>query len=158
MAVALTLKALGVKRRLYLFDTFNGMTASDDKIDVDRFGAPVSAEILQYNISPIEEVCSNMNSTGYTGPIIYVAGDVLTTIPEKAPESIALLRLDTDWHDSTEHELQYLFPKLSPGGILIVDDYGHWAGSKLATDEYFQSNRIPFERTMVGYSVLVHTR
>jgi hypothetical protein len=59
------------------------------------------------------------------------------TIPSHAPEQIAVLRLDTDWYESTKHELFHLFPRLSKNGILIVDDYGCWAGSRKAVDEYF---------------------
>ena len=44
--------------------------------------------------------------------------------------------LDTDWYESTRHELQHLYPRLSQGGVLIIDDYGHWKGSRKATDEF----------------------
>ncbi len=64
------------------------------------------------------------------------------TIPEILPEKVALLRLDTDWYESTLHELKHLYPRLSLNGVLIIDDYGHWAGSKKATDEYFQDTPI----------------
>ena len=57
------------------------------------------------------------------------------------PSKIALLRLDTDWHGSTIHELIYLFPLLVQNGVLIVDDYGWWAGAKKAIDEYFSSSK-----------------
>ena len=66
----------------------------------------------------------------------FVQGKVEDTIPEQAPQSIALLRLDTDWYESTRHELEHLFPRLSPGGILIIDDYGDWQGARKATDEF----------------------
>jgi hypothetical protein len=65
-----------------------------------------------------------------------VEGPVEETIPEAAPETIALLRLDTDWYESTRHELIHLYPRLQPGGVLIIDDYGTWQGSKEATDEW----------------------
>ncbi|HEY2771698.1 MAG TPA: TylF/MycF/NovP-related O-methyltransferase [Solirubrobacteraceae bacterium] len=69
----------------------------------------------------------------------YVPGKVEATIPDKAPERIALLRLDTDWYESTRHELTHLWPRLSVGGVLILDDYGHWQGARRATDEFFDS-------------------
>ena len=59
-------------------------------------------------------------------------------IPERAPDQIALLRLDTDWYESTKHELVHLFPRLQPGGVLIVDDYHYWRGSRKAVDDYFR--------------------
>jgi hypothetical protein len=69
-----------------------------------------------------------------------VEGDVLTTIPTEMPEQIALLRLDTDWYQSTRHELRHLYPNLVKGGVLILDDYGHWEGAKRAVDEYFEKD------------------
>ena len=51
-----------------------------------------------------------------------------------------MLRLDTDWYESTKHELEHLFPLLSPGGALIIDDYGHWDGARRAVDEYFSAS------------------
>jgi hypothetical protein len=53
------------------------------------------------------------------------------------------LRLDTDWYESTKIELEILYPLLEPGGILIIDDYGHFSGARKAVDEYFK-NKIPF--------------
>lgn len=47
------------------------------------------------------------------------------------------MRLDTDFYSSTKIELEILVPRMVAGGILIVDDYGAWAGSKQAVDEYF---------------------
>jgi len=66
-----------------------------------------------------------------------VQGRIEETIPDFAPEQIALLRLDTDWYESTRHELIHLFPRLTTGGVLIIDDYGHWKGARRAVDEYF---------------------
>jgi len=64
------------------------------------------------------------------------------TIPGTLPDKISLLRLDTDWYESTKHEMTYLFPKLVKGGVLIIDDYGEWEGARQAVDEYVNENRI----------------
>ena len=64
-------------------------------------------------------------------------GDVAQTLKTYRPEKIALLRLDTDWYESTKIELEVLYPLLVPGGILIIDDYGHFTGARKAVDEYF---------------------
>ena len=48
------------------------------------------------------------------------AGPVEETVPSQAPDSLALLRLDTDWYESTRHELEHLYPRLVDGGVLIV--------------------------------------
>jgi hypothetical protein len=91
----------------------------------------------------IEDVRQNILSTGYPEEKIYlVKGKVEHTIPKILPEKLSLLRLDTDWYESTKHELIHLCPQLSPEGILIIDDYGHWQGARKAVDEYFaEQNR-----------------
>jgi len=71
-----------------------------------------------------------------------VKGKVEETLPHAAPSRISILRLDTDWYESTLHELVTLYPRLSPGGVLIVDDYGFWAGARKAVDEFFAANNI----------------
>ena len=72
------------------------------------------------------------------------------TLPTHAPDAICLLRLDTDYYDSTLHELVHLYPKLSHGGVLILDDYGHYQGSRKAVDEYFKGQPIYLSR--IDYS------
>jgi hypothetical protein len=85
----------------------------------------------------LDDVRANMTSTEYPSDSIeYMKGKVQDTIPGVLPSPIALLRLDTDWYESTRHELEHLYPQLVPGGVLIIDDYGHWEGCREATDEY----------------------
>ena len=87
---------------------------------------------------------ANLNSTGYPDDkFVFVEGRVEDTIPGTVPDSIAILRLDTDWYDSTYHELLHLFPLLSSGGVLIIDDYGFWKGCREATDRYFEETNTP---------------
>jgi O-methyltransferase len=142
MAAALSFKT---PRPLFLFDTFEGMSAPtehDRRAATGKSAAQMlhglhrSASIWCY--SPLEEVKRNISSTGYPASrVTYVKGKVEDTIPRFAPEQIAVLRLDTDWYESTRHELEHLYPRLSPGGVLIIDDYGYWAGARKAVDEYF---------------------
>jgi O-methyltransferase len=145
MAAARTLERVGdLQRDIVLFDTFRGMTAPAD-VDRDLAGRSASALLERedpasshvWAAASLDEVQQNLSSTGYER-LDYVEGDVLETIPSRAPQEIALLRLDTDWYESTRHELHWLFPRISPGGILIVDDYGHWSGARRAVDEYFR--------------------
>ncbi|HSR89761.1 MAG TPA: TylF/MycF/NovP-related O-methyltransferase, partial [Gemmatimonadales bacterium] len=72
--------------------------------------------------------------------------------PDAAPSTISLLRLDTDWYESTRHELTHLFPRLSPGGVLIIDDYGHWQGARKATDEYFARHSVRMLLNRIDYT------
>lgn len=150
MSVALTLLELGVTDRdLYLFDTYEGMTepTEEDRAEDGRHaneiweqrsgGAPMSA----WCRAGLKEVQKNMRTTGYPEERMhFVPGDVANTIPEEAPEQIALLRLDIDWYESTRHTMEHLYPCVPTRGILLLDDYGHWVGAKKAVDEYFEAN------------------
>jgi hypothetical protein len=91
----------------------------------------------------LKEVRTNIASTGYpTDRVHYIVGKVEETVPSSAPDSIAILRLDTDWYESTKHELEHLFPRLSKGGVLIIDDYGTYPGARKAVDEYISDRRL----------------
>lgn len=148
MAIAAKLLQLGrTDVDLYLFDTFEGMPAPEDvDRDCDGRGAQEIMEKQEratskvWAISPEDEVRRNVSSVGYPlERIHFVRGKVEDTLPGNAPDAIALLRLDTDWYASTRHEMEHLYPRLSQGGVLIVDDYGHWNGARKAIDEYFQA-------------------
>jgi predicted O-methyltransferase YrrM len=159
MLIALTLMQRGVKNRpIYLFDTFCGMTQpgprdrTRDGKHASYFlqGASGSAEAQQFKASAAKaEVLENMTSTGYDMRLVrFVAGDVCDTLPKTQTLQIALLRLDTDFYDSTYHELTQLYPRLRTGGMLIIDDYGHWLGAQEAVDAYFDSNEAGYQRPM----------
>lgn len=144
MAMALTLLRLQDNtRNLYLYDTFAGMTAPEDRdVDYEGMSAERLGEAGRY-VAVQEQVEAVVLSTGYDrSRIHFVPGRVEDTIPAQAPGVISLLRLDTDWYASTRHELAYLFPRLAPGGVLIVDDYGHWQGARQALDEYVAQKRL----------------
>jgi hypothetical protein len=130
MAMARTLLHLNDRdRTLYLFDTFEGMAPPGAR-DVNYRGEPAARIFDQIRCYALmEEVATAVYSVGYDpARTNFVRGRVEQTLPEHAHENIALLRLDTDWYESTRHELIHLFPRLSRGGVLIVDDYGHWRG------------------------------
>jgi hypothetical protein len=102
----------------------------------------------------LEDVTANMHSTGYRKDLLhFIVGPVENTITAtSAPPEIALLRLDTDWYESTNHELIHLFPRLAAGGILIIDDYGHWQGAKQAVDDYFASHHLNYLLHRIDYT------
>ena len=101
----------------------------------------------------IVQVQRNLVSTGYnTDRLKFIKGKVEDTIPRSAPNQISLLRLDTDWYESTRHELIHLFPRLSVGGVLLIDDYGHWQGCRKATDEYLAQNNVFILLNRVDYT------
>jgi len=151
MLSALTLvKLKDIRKNIYLYDTFEGMTepTHHDVRAYDNFKAKIKYDKLKHigirwDYAPLNEVKKNLYSTGYPKKkIVFIKGKVEETIPQIIPEKISILRLDTDWYESTYHELEYLFPKLSKNGILILDDYGHWKGAKEATDKYLKENNI----------------
>jgi O-methyltransferase len=144
-AAALTLLGCGdTERELHLFDTFEGMPPPSDS-DVRLKDGRTATELMDgsdrdkriWAIASLDDVKQGMAETGYPSEkIFYHQGRVEETIPGEAPEQIALLRLDTDWYESTRHELNHLYDRLSPGGVLIIDDYLYWEGSRRATDEW----------------------
>ena len=149
LLAASVFRTAGQRRALHLFDTYEGMTApTDDDRRVDdgtaadgEFRANDRGSHNAWCYASLDDVRANFEQAGLlTGDVRFVVGDVLKTleIHENLPDRIAVLRLDTDWYESTKRELEVLYPRLAPGGVLIVDDYGHWAGSKKATDEYFE--------------------
>ncbi len=158
MMMALAMKSLGVTdRTIHLFDTFAGMTPPA-ALDVD-LGGHTWAEYIatpnraEFFVSPLNEVRENLARTGYPmDRFVFVEGDVAATIPARAPEQISLLRLDTDWYESSRHELVHLFPRVAERGVLIIDDYGHWAGSRKAVDEYFAAYERRFLMHRIDYS------
>jgi hypothetical protein len=162
MAVARTLIECGERTRpLHLFDTFEGMSSPGER-DFDMDGKQAN-DLLRtqskddpesvWCYAPLDEVRAGLARTGYDLSLVhFVKGKVEDTIPEHAPARIAILRLDTDWYESTRHELEHLYPRLSAGGVLIIDDYGHWAGCRQAVDEYFASRNFRVLLNRIDYS------
>jgi len=151
MVVAKVLLAAGASDRdLFLFDTFEGMPAPTSR-DVAYDGRS-AAKLLSkrprhvgdrvWCIADERDVRANLAGTGYPAERIHlIPGRVEETLPGAGPGSIALLRLDTDWYESTLHELRHLEPAVVHGGVVMIDDYGHWSGARMAVDEYLESLR-----------------
>lgn len=152
MAMLEILIMLGVNdRHFFLYDTFEGMSQST-QFDQDRSGR--LAEVLLskapqtsvlWAIASIEEVRENLAKTGYPTQLLhFIEGDMTATLEVQAnlPNEIAVLRLDTDWYESTKKELDVLFPRIVSGGVCIIDDYGHWSGAKKAVDEYLSHQKL----------------
>lgn len=147
LAMVHTLLSLGVEDRdIYLYDTYDrmpepgpedvdyrGVTAADNDAAAVR-GEPYPAF---FDYLPYAEVQATFAETGYPeARLHFVKGLVEDTVPAQAPDTIALLRLDTDYYQSTKHELTHLAPRIPAGGILLIDDYGHFRGCQKAVDEF----------------------
>lgn len=152
LAIAETLVSMNTTdRKLLLYDTFEGMSdPSEEDINHDNQNAKALLSKSKsrekdaiWAYSTLDTVKTTMSISHYPeSNIIYLKGRVEDTIPNQVPEKIALLRLDTDWYESTKHELIHLFPLLSVGGVLIIDDYGFWKGARKAVDEYISENKL----------------
>jgi hypothetical protein len=163
MLIAATLKQLNhFDRKIYLYDTFEGMSKPTEQ-DVCYTNESAMSDFSKLTNSetqtcawancPLDEVRNNLATIEYPQEqFFFVKGKVEDTIPQTMPGAICLLRLDTDWYESTYHELLHLYPLLIPKGVLIIDDYGHWLGSKQATDEYFTQHQISLLLNRVDYS------
>jgi hypothetical protein len=136
------------QKRVFLFDTFKGMTEPtqhDRSVENDQ---PALKEYIRlqgetHNLwcfAPLDEVRGNFRRRNLLDQnVVFVEGPVEKTLLQSdlVPPRISFLRLDTDWYESTKVELEVLYPSLTKGGVLVIDDYGYWSGSKKATDEYF---------------------
>lgn len=157
MLMALTLIELGItNKKIYLYDTYEGMPqptefdgkATDNNSNViDKWTKKQNVNYNEWCYASLREVKENMALTKYPAHnLVYVKGKVEKTIPKTKPSKIALLRLDTDWYESTKHELIHLYPGVVKRGVLIIDDYGYWTGAKKAVDEYFSRKPILLTR------------
>lgn len=135
-------RTLSPRRICWLYDTFMGMppqaTVYDRTFSGRRMDKPGKDAV------PIAEIIVYMVEAGVYDEryLRFIEGPVEVTLHDEKnlSDKLALLRLDTDWYESTKIELEVLWPRLVPGGIMIIDDYGHWMGCKKAVDEYFEGH------------------
>ncbi|MGC4072511.1 MAG: TylF/MycF/NovP-related O-methyltransferase [Nibricoccus sp.] len=148
MAMMHQLKKLGARREFFMYDTYDGMSEPTAE-DLSPQGESATKLLATHRkdeanhywaFAPIDRVRRNIESVGYPMELVrMVQGKVEDTIPGVIPDRIAVLRLDTDWYESTKHELDHLYSRLIPGGIMILDDYGFWQGARKAVDEFFET-------------------
>ena len=150
-------------RDIYMYDTFTGLTEPGEydyttdhgvyRMNKDEVLNAWKSHKIDDNINgwcytPLEKVQNRLNSTGYPqDKLHYIVGDVMETLqnPENIPDKIAILRLDTDWYESSKIELEKMYDNVVDGGLVIFDDYYHWDGQRRATDEFFASRGIVCE-------------
>jgi len=145
-------------RTCWGYDTFDGMTEPDPLLDhkrdgeraIDRYHLKKNGG-TKWDAVPFQDVCDAFEARGLGG-VNWVVGKVEDTARHHCGQ-IAILRLDVDWYWPTRVALEQLYPRLVPGGFLIIDDYGHWMGCARAVDDYFGSKRPEFQQ--VDYSCVV---
>jgi O-methyltransferase len=157
MAMALKCQQMGVERRIYGYDTFTGMT-EPTKYDYNNqfiFAKEImDDEGLLYDptvlcISSLEDTKRNIETTNYSC-FTLVQGDICQTKKEEIPKQIAILRLDTDWYESTKFELEHFEPNVVQDGFVILDDYGHWLGCRKAVEEFWK--KTPYAPLRIDYT------
>jgi O-methyltransferase len=162
LAVARTLLEVGeTSRDLYLFDTFETMP-SPGPHDADVFGAHASgyygAALADpgYSYLPEEQVRPHCGHRVSGGPCALREGYGGADDSRGGARADRLCRLDTEWYESTAHEMAHLYPRIAPRGVLIIDDYGHFLGARRAVDEYLEQrgiavllNRIDFTGRLI---------
>ena len=159
-------------KNIIMFDTFSGLTKPsiyDYTCENAKFNMSYDQVISTWNNNKInndmnnwcycslENVKSKLNSTGYPQQHLkYVVGNVLDTLNDNnnIPEKISVLRLDTDWYDSSKFELIKLFPNVSKGGVVIFDDYYLWNGQRQATDEYFSTSDVKYNYININDQIM----
>jgi O-methyltransferase len=147
-AALMALSSKDHARKLWMFDTFQGLPEPTPE-NPDR---PVaSAWAGTFRASP-EEVQSSFRKLGIEAHTVMVPGLFEDTLPGCAIESIALLHVDGDWYESVKATLDHLYDRVSPGGIVQFDDYGHWAGARRAIDEFMRGRGIDQPLRRIDFS------
>ena len=161
LAVKMMFEAYGSSKKVFLFDTFEGMTAPT-AVDIEmQTGKSAETTFIEndkgthnsWAYASIEDVQHTFQKSGVNmNEVVFVKGDVLQSlsIVKSLPKKVAALRLDTGWYESTKYELEVLYPILSNSGVLIIVDYGHWDGSRNAFEEYFANS--DFKKPLLNIS------
>ena len=161
IAAKLVFESYGSNKNVILIDTFAGMTEPTVWDETTRHSIPAKKRFLEaqkedhnsWCYASLEEVKNNF-ARAAAGPegVKYIAGDIVETLhtTEDLPLEISVLRLDTDWYESTKSAMEVLYPLLTSGGVLIIDDYGHWDGARKAVEEYFSTK--PEKRPLLQYT------
>lgn len=147
---------------IFMFDAYEGLTKpckydystkdpvfhmTNDEV-IKHWETQQNENINEWCYCSLENVKDNVYKTNYpTDKLHFIKGDVMETLLEEQniPDKISILRLDTDWYESSKFELEKLYHNVVDGGIVILDDYFHWDGQRRATDEFFQENNIKKE-------------
>jgi len=155
IAAKMIFEAYDSNKNVHLFDTFAGMTepthhdftANEKGLASDRFKKEQKEDYNAWCYASLEDVKKNFQNSGVRmKEVHFIKGDVLKTlsISTNIPNQISVLRLDTDWYESTKIELEVLYPILSKTGPLLIDDFGYWAGARRAVEEYFQNSEFEY--------------
>jgi hypothetical protein len=146
--MGLTTQCLGADRTVWVFDTFEGIPAPT-AADPDWQIAQTYTGSFAATVDEVEALLKQLNILqNYK----LIKGLLQTTLSTCGLEAIALLHLDCDWYDSMRCCLEQLYDRVSPGGIIQIDDYGHWKGAKKAVDEFLRDRKISGRLRWIDYT------
>jgi len=146
--MALTLRQLGARRRLWLFDTFEGLPAPSAD-DPDFEWANLFTGTC---IGTLDEVRSLFRRLQLSDNVEFVKGLFQETLPSTPVTQISVLHIDGDWYDSVKTCLDQLYDKVVSGGVIQFDDYGYWQGARRAVDEFISVREIRATLQRLDYS------
>lgn len=124
------------KRRLWAADSFQGLPKplSQPDMDLGRDFSEPCTPVLAFSL---EGVRDNFLRYGLLDEgVVFLPGWFAETLPALRVEKLAILRLDADYYESTKVALENLYPRVVPGGFVIIDDYGSFPSCRKAVDEY----------------------
>ena len=139
------LQAHGVfDRRVFVADSFEGLPAPD--AETYPYDAGLDLSVYEELAIPLEQVQENFRRYGLLDDRVqFLKGWFKDTLPNAPIDCLAVMRLDGDLYESTIQAFEALYPKLSVGGYVIVDDYGAVAACARATHDFRDANGIDDE-------------
>jgi O-methyltransferase len=146
--MGLILKKSAPGRRLWVLDTFEGLPPPTEG-DPDYDKAVGKTGACKGELAEVEELFLNF---GVADIATCVKGLFQDTLPLAEIGPIAFLHLDGDWYESTKVCLDRLYDKVTPGGVIQIDDYGHWAGARKALHEFFDTRGIRVKLKYLDYT------
>tara|TARA_B100001057_G_scaffold496111_1_gene596737 strand:+ start:812 stop:1597 length:786 start_codon:yes stop_codon:yes gene_type:complete len=154
-----------INKKIWGYDTFeDGFLKNNiSEFDLDyKTKKNVDLKKDKTKYFSMKDVISNINQNHIFNLEKYnlIKGDIIKSldIPENIPNKISFLRMDTDIYKTTAKQLDILYPKLSIGGVLHIDDYGLCAGVRKAVDEYFKGQDIWLHRVDLTCRYLIKTK
>jgi O-methyltransferase len=137
-----TLDSLGEARTVWVADSFQGFPSDEP----EEGGVSLSA--YEFLAAPLDEVRDSFVRLGCERGVRFLPGFFDTTLPPLREERWAIVRLDADTYEPTRLALRSLYPRLSPGGYLVLDDFGSFAGCRRAVEEFRDEHGIddPIEK------------
>jgi predicted O-methyltransferase YrrM len=146
--LGLSMKNSGASRTLWVFDTFEGIpppTLADPDFEVaSLYTGSFRGEL--------EMVRTLFDRLGLADCAHFVKGRFQDTVPACDTGPIAVLHIDGDWYESVKVCLDTFYDRVSRGGIVQIDDYGHWEGARKATDEFLSTRGLNLELQYIDYT------